>query len=260
MFPRPSPTVRAVNALRAAARRLGRQLRLGHLSASVVTLVAVGIVLRLAFAAGPTAFQNGSFETVSINIGSWATLTSSSNSTAITGWTVSQGAIDIVSSQQWAPTDGNNSVDLGGYSSGSQTGATFGGISQTFLTIAGQPYTVLFDMGGNGGNTPTTKRMTVSAAGTSANYSLNMAGYSLPNMNWQYNQSFTFTATSTSTTLSFVSPDQTTAGMVIDNVRVLTTIAGTVFEDANYGGGAGRDKTTALAAGGTARSGARVEL
>ncbi|MFM7534723.1 MAG: choice-of-anchor C family protein, partial [Acidimicrobiales bacterium] len=37
-------------------------------------------------------------------------------------------------------------------------------------------------------------------------------------------------------------------------------IAGTVFEDVHYGGGPGRDRATALAAGGTGRLGARVEL
>ena len=37
-------------------------------------------------------------------------------------------------------------------------------------------------------------------------------------------------------------------------------ITGTVFEDVNYGGGAGRSKTTALSNGGTGRSNARVEL
>lgn len=38
------------------------------------------------------------------------------------------------------------------------------------------------------------------------------------------------------------------------------SISGTVFEDVNYGGGAGRPLATALAAGGSGRSGARVEL
>ncbi|MFN9028966.1 MAG: SdrD B-like domain-containing protein, partial [Betaproteobacteria bacterium] len=38
------------------------------------------------------------------------------------------------------------------------------------------------------------------------------------------------------------------------------SISGTVFEDVNYGGGAGRDRDTALAAGGSGRPGARVEL
>jgi hypothetical protein len=37
-------------------------------------------------------------------------------------------------------------------------------------------------------------------------------------------------------------------------------ISGTVFEDGNYGGGAGRNLATATGAGGTGRSGARVEL
>jgi hypothetical protein len=38
------------------------------------------------------------------------------------------------------------------------------------------------------------------------------------------------------------------------------SIGGTVFEDVNYGGGAGRSRSVALAAGGSGRSGARVEL
>ncbi len=38
------------------------------------------------------------------------------------------------------------------------------------------------------------------------------------------------------------------------------SISGTVFEDVNYGGGAGRDRSAALADAGTGRAGARVEL
>ncbi|MFN8995976.1 MAG: SdrD B-like domain-containing protein, partial [Pseudomonadota bacterium] len=38
------------------------------------------------------------------------------------------------------------------------------------------------------------------------------------------------------------------------------SLSGTVFEDIQYGGGAGRDRATALAAGGSGRPGARVEL
>ena len=43
-------------------------------------------------------------------------------------------------------------------------------------------------------------------------------------------------------------------------VTPVTDIKGRVFEDVNYGGGAGRDRTTALSAGGTGRPNARVEL
>ena len=42
--------------------------------------------------------------------------------------------------------------------------------------------------------------------------------------------------------------------------RYQATLSGTVFEDLNYGGGAGRDRASALAAGGSPRSGARIEL
>ena len=44
------------------------------------------------------------------------------------------------------------------------------------------------------------------------------------------------------------------------NVTVTATISGTVFEDLNYGGGAGRSWTAASGSAGSARSGARVEL
>lgn len=41
------------------------------------------------------------------------------------------------------------------------------------------------------------------------------------------------------------------------NIRITASVCGTVFEDVNYGGGAGRDSATAV---GVARPGARVEL
>ena len=40
----------------------------------------------------------------------------------------------------------------------------------------------------------------------------------------------------------------------------MVTIAGTVFEDVNYGGGPGRDKATAIISGGSGRQNVRVEL
>jgi hypothetical protein len=40
----------------------------------------------------------------------------------------------------------------------------------------------------------------------------------------------------------------------------LLTISGTVFEDVNYGGGPGRDRSTAIIGGGSGRQNVRVEL
>jgi len=228
-----------------------------RLAASVTTLIAAATVIGLALAA-PSAFQNGSFETSTIG-GGGSVLSLATGSTQITGWTVAQGSVDYVNTVDWAAADGSYSVDLGGGSSGSQNGATIGGISQTFLTTVGQTYTVQFDMGGNPRNTPAIKHMTVSAAGTSATYAIDTTGFASNNVGWT-TYTFTFTATATSTTLAFTDVEKTTAGAVLDNVHVLVPVSGKVFEDVNYGGGAGRNATTALAAGGTGRSGVRVEL
>ena len=167
-------------------------------------------------------FTNGGFETATggYNPSSGAYTTLGSGNTDLSGWSVS-GTVDLVNTNYLAPdfiaSNGNNSVDLNGSSTG--------GVSQTFDTAAGQKYTVKFDLNINPyfGATSGTKDMLVTVGGYS-----NVFGY--PNAShligqggpWQ-SHSFTFTAgAGSSSTLNFQS--LFTAGCCwgpeLDNVSV----------------------------------------
>jgi choice-of-anchor C domain-containing protein len=124
----------------------------------------------------------------------------------------------------WDTTDGVNSVDLNGVYAGS--------VSQTFNTVPGATYTVLFDLAGNPGNPQGDKPVEVSAAGTAQTYVFNTVGKGIHNMGW-VTETFTFTATGPTATLMFKSlyrrdivyPDNSNypdraQGPALDNVRV----------------------------------------
>lgn len=239
----------------AALARLARRLRHHWVRTLLVVCVAASLpVMRLALGA-TSNFQNGSFGTNQYGGNQYENF-SGTNSTAITGWTIPSGrSISVVGTGIWQTSPGNSSaysIDLDGNSPGT--------ITQTFATTAGQAYTLKFDMSGDFYGSAV-ESMLVTVAGASQTYSVNPAGKSASNMGY-VTQALSFTATSGSTTLTFASQDasSSTNGVVLDNVHILTTVSGTVFEDTNYGGGAGRNKTAALATGGSARSGATVEL
>ena len=159
--------------------------------------------------------QNGSFETATVTPSNPpGFLTLNVGSTAITGWTVTQGTIDYVDTANWQAADGNRSLDLDG------TFNSAGGIQQTFNTIIGSLYRVIFDMAGNPTLEPPVKNMRVSAAGTSSDFSFDVTGKSGTNMGW-VSKSWDFTATSTTTTLEFISLTGTGAGPALDNVSVV---------------------------------------
>ncbi|MBT5945357.1 MAG: choice-of-anchor C family protein, partial [Rhodospirillaceae bacterium] len=129
-------------------------------------------------------------------------------------WTVTGNGVDRVGTSTWDASDGTYSLDLNAFQPG--------GIQQTIATDVGVTYTVLFDMAGNPGQ-QTVKDMSVSAGGTTQNFSFDNAadgGTSETDMNWT-EQSFTFVATSTSTVLSFDSLVPSGAwGPTLDNVRL----------------------------------------
>jgi MSHA biogenesis protein MshQ len=224
--------------------------------------------IRLAFAAASN-FQNGNFSSNTYG-GTGSKTYSAQDSTDITGWTIYSQSVDLVGSAIWTSSNGSYSIDM----DGNQPGA----ISQTFATTSGQTYTFAFDLSGNfncngssragtGGNGET-KALLVNIFDASSgnlfssqNYTFSTASNSASNMGW-VTKSATFTATGASTTVAMASQDivTSTCGPVIANVHLYTNIGGTVFEDINYGGGSGRNQATALAAGGKAVSGARVEL
>ncbi|WP_419546138.1 choice-of-anchor C family protein [Microcystis sp.] len=153
--------------------------------------------------------QNGSFETATVNPGSFLQL--DAVSTAITGWTVSQGTIDYIGTY-WQASEGSRNLDL--------SGANAGGIQQTFNTTVGETYRVTFDLAGNTDYSPTIKEMRVSAGGNSADFSFDITGKSRSNMGW-VSKSWGFTATGTTTTLSFLNLVDTPYGPALDNVSVI---------------------------------------
>jgi choice-of-anchor C domain-containing protein len=155
--------------------------------------------------------QNGSFETATVNPNPGDFIRLDAGSTAITGWTVSQGTIDYIGTY-WQASEGSRNLDL--------SGANAGGIQQTFNTTVGKTYRVTFDLAGNPNTSPTIKQMRISAAGSSDNFSFDITGKSTTNMGW-LSKSWDFTANSTTTTLEFTGLGNSDAGAALDNVSVI---------------------------------------
>lgn len=175
---------------------------------NLVKLAAIAAMGLLAAApAGAVPFQNGSFET-GLNPGGFTTL--AAGNTSITGWTVGGVNIDYIGTY-WQPADGSRSIDLNGGGAGS--------IFQTFDTIAGVNYRVIFALAGNPDGAPAIKTGTVSAANSTQNFSFDVTGDSRPNMGW-IDTTFYFQAVATSTTLTFSSTIPGFFGPALDNVRV----------------------------------------
>jgi len=190
--------------------------------------IAVGTFAWLACALASAApFQNGSFElggvapcnTFNVPIGS----------TLITGWTVSAGNIDWEGSPPscgWQPSNGVASLDMVGSGAGG-----IGGIQQTFDTVPGVTYQVLFDMAGNYGAPPTIKPLAVTINGVTTNFTFDTTGKSGLNMGW-VTQSLTFVPVGSSSTINFVSDVSASggtlnAGAALDNVRIAPLVAST---------------------------------
>src|SRR5437868_331582 len=142
--------------------RIANQQIFGILTMKRILIALFALVCATSACAAP--FQNGGFEV--------GTLTADPcnnalpvGSTAITGWTVIQGDIDYLTTSCWTPSEGGRSLDLVG--SGSK-----GGIQQTFDTVPGQTYQVIFDLAGNPSTffSPAVKNLTVTVDGTPHNY------------------------------------------------------------------------------------------
>jgi len=79
-------------------------------------------------------------------------------STALTGWSVTGGAIDIVTDNYWAPVSGHRSIAL------SSTGP--GGIEQVLSTAPGAVYRLTYWISGEPFSSPTIKHLRVTAGAT----------------------------------------------------------------------------------------------
>jgi choice-of-anchor C domain-containing protein len=177
-------------------------------------------VVLLAFACVSAAvavpFQNGSFE-IGTNPGATFITLANGDSTNITGWTVIRGDIDYIGGY-WQPAQGARSLDL--------IGDQFvGGVQQTFDTIPGAPYSVSFALAGNPAGGPTIRPLAVTVAGTTDNFTFDITGATLTNMNWTTHQ-FIFVATNATETIQFVSdltgvPGACCYGAALDDVQIV---------------------------------------
>jgi choice-of-anchor C domain-containing protein len=166
--------------------------------------------------ASAVTIQNGSFESGSINPGSFTFL--SSGSTVIDGWTVGgAGGVDYIGTY-WNASNGSRSVDL--------SGGGIGSLSQLLTgMVIGQQYTITYDLAGNPAGAPTTKHLAVSVGsmgGGLATFNTGILPSTLNNMGW-ITQSVTFIATASSATLTFLSQDNTSFGPALDNVTIAAT-------------------------------------
>jgi choice-of-anchor C domain-containing protein len=135
-------------------------------------------------------------------------------STAILGWTVLGGGIDLLE-DPWNVSDGLRAIDLDLNSPG--------GIEQTFATMAGLAYLLTFDLSGNPEGGASTKHMQVSVGDASQDYSFDSPATTLDQIAWQ-SMTLRFLALSESTTLRFKSLSASGSyGALIDNVSVTAT-------------------------------------
>jgi choice-of-anchor C domain-containing protein len=179
-------------------------------AAAVVASIALAGSAMAAFA-GAT---NGSFETGTYAGGSLNTL--NAGSTNLTGWTITTGSIDWISSV-WPAKDGSKSLDLSGNGPGA--------ISQTLATTIGKTYVVSFALSGNPGGAPVVKTLSVAATGgatTAYTFDTGTAGNTLSDMKWTA-QTYSFVATSATTVLAITSTTAGVYGPALDNVVVTET-------------------------------------
>ena len=148
------------------------------------------------------SFINGSFEN------------------ALTGWSVTGSKDAVITDNLLSGTNGKTLLKFN-----SNNSLNDGMISQTFNSIPGTTYTVIFDMGVLAYNT-NNQKLEVSAMGNSSVLAetMSMNGIGNGQIRWS-TKTVTFTANSASTTLTFRDQSLTGAGLdlLLDYVRVTTS-------------------------------------
>jgi choice-of-anchor C domain-containing protein len=186
--------------------------------------VLLAVVCGVVFVAGKPAHSapaiekkvnllvNGSFEEGPDIAGTFVSL--NEGSTAMKGWVVTRGQIDVVSTH-WPAADGKRSLDLHG-------SPGLGGVKQTFPTTKGQRYRVTFSFAGNPEGAVAEKKMGVSAAGQKEEFTFDTAGKKLDDLGW-VTKKWEFKADGKETTLEFYTlmTDDVNCGPALDNVSVL---------------------------------------
>jgi lysophospholipase L1-like esterase len=164
--------------------------------------------------------ENSNVATVSITVtpGTPELLANGSFENGVTGWSVSGNQIAYNSSGGYQASDGNTLMIMN--AAQSQPDAV---ISQTFATVPGLSYVLLFDVGVLAANT-NSQILEVSLSGNASLLleTINLTGDGTGSSVWTP-RAFNFTADSTSTTLTFkdFSPASNSIDLLLDNVRVM---------------------------------------
>jgi hypothetical protein len=156
------------------------------------------------------------------------------NATALPGWQITSGAVDLVPNTYMQNTQGSYAVDLVGTPG-------IGVLKQTIATTIGRHYQLTFDYSINPENLTleagSSKKLSITATGTGTlatqTYTYPFAMPTKTNMHYVQGATFIFTANSLSTTISLTAilsglPSGVTSataycGPVIDNLDLVAT-------------------------------------
>jgi choice-of-anchor C domain-containing protein len=177
----------------------------------IATIIAFAVASASAGAAAANFIKNGGFD-LGPQPSYFATY--AKGSTAIPGWVVTMGSVDLIG-PNWHDADrGKSSIDLDGTPGP-------GGIAQSFAGVKGGKYTISFALAANPECGPAVKRLLVTAGPARRLYAFDSSHTSDAHMGWQ-TKSFSFTANAAKTTLAFTSldPKGSLCGPAIDAVRV----------------------------------------
>lgn len=165
------------------------------------TLAAIVLTAVSATSFAASEFQNGNFESYTTPFSGYQVQLV--GSTDITGWTIGGTSVDLI--KGWPGTIDGTSVDMQG-SPGPGT------LSQTFATVAGQHYSVGFDLWRNmAGTDDPSLSVTVTGSGPQSFTAGDTVGH----------YTLDFVALGSSSTLTFSSGNISAyGGAVLDNVTV----------------------------------------
>lgn len=195
-----------------------------RLQSTRLALLAL-LALPLAAATRPSGslLTNGSFENGPAVPNGYLTLYT--GSTAMPGWQVTAGEVDIISSFWSDHADGGRSLDMNGLVPGT--------IAQTFATTPGQVYQLVFALSGNPTEAPLIKTMNIYAGSAGAACSFDTTGLSVQAMGWE-DFAFFFVAETPLTTIEFESTTAGRSGPALDYVEVFDETHPPVLDCADF--------------------------
>ena len=173
--------------------------------------------------AGAAGITNGNFEDGPA-IGSEAIHAVGVGDPALTGWTVTQSVVVIVTDSYWVPLSQHRSLCLSDMRSLSQNTVP-GVIQQTFASAAGATYRLIFWMSGEPFSSPTIKHLRVNAGSVQQDFTFDVTPAWEWDMAWQQH-TVDFTASSSTTTVRLASQDISTWGPAIDSLSIALVSTG----------------------------------